>query len=188
MDFSLLQLSDYVKTLANDDLAIYLDKLAVTDKLTLPDPYSLKRDQWVNNAKLWPDIGYPDIYNYFVDGVSLYTKKEFKNYKSLEGYEYFFRRHVQPVYFHDPDIEDYVFLMADVLPSQRQGGKKRHVPHLFDYPQGRVHSYSTLHMHGWVSCCVHYEQFFFLLIYTNSRRIYKLLLICILKSYANMGE
>ena len=75
-NFSLLQLSDYVKTLAND---IYLDKFAVTDQLTLPDPYSLKGI-----------IGYPDMYNYFVDGVSLYTKKEFKNYKSLEGCEYFF--------------------------------------------------------------------------------------------------
>ena len=46
MDFSLLQLSDYVKTLAND-LVIYLDNFAVTDQLTLPDPYSLKRDQWL---------------------------------------------------------------------------------------------------------------------------------------------
>ena len=124
VDFSLLKLSDYVKTLANDDLPIYLDKLSVTDQKMLPDPYGLTKEQWINNAKLWPDIGYPDIYNYFVDGVNLYTKKEFKNYKSLEGYEYFFRKHVQPVFFHDPEIEDYVFLMADVLPSQRQGGKK----------------------------------------------------------------
>ena len=31
-DISLLKLSDYVKTLSNDDLAIYLDKLTVSDK------------------------------------------------------------------------------------------------------------------------------------------------------------
>ena len=139
-DISLLKLSDYVKTLSNDDLAIYLDKLTVSDQKMLPDPYSLSKEQWTNNAKLWPDIGYPDIYNDSVDGVNLYTKKELKKYKSLDGYDYFFRKHVQPVFFHDPEIEDYVYLLADVLPSQIQGGQK-----------DVYHAYLISHMDG----CIH---------------------------------
>ena len=37
----------------------------------------------------WPDIQYPDIYNYFVATPSGHTKEELKAYKSLEGYKYF---------------------------------------------------------------------------------------------------
>ena len=37
----------------------------------------------------WPDIQYPDIYNYFIATPSGHTKQELKAYKSLEGYKYF---------------------------------------------------------------------------------------------------
>ena len=37
----------------------------------------------------WPNVEYPDIFNYFVTSVSTYTKQQLKAYKSLEGYRYF---------------------------------------------------------------------------------------------------
>ena len=75
----LINLSEYGKTLNNEDLALYLESLSVEYAKTLPDPFVLQKCQWKNNAKLCPDLCYPDIYNYFVDSTSFYTKDEFKS-------------------------------------------------------------------------------------------------------------
>ena len=49
-----------------------------------------KIEVWIIKVGLyWPDIQYPDIYNYFVATPSGHTKEELKAYKSLEGYKYF---------------------------------------------------------------------------------------------------
>jgi len=37
---------------------------------------------WYN----WPNVEYPDIFNYFVTSVSTYTKQQLEAYKSLDGY------------------------------------------------------------------------------------------------------
>ena len=35
---------------------------------------------------LWPETGYPDIYNYLINTFSPYTTEELKAYTSLDGY------------------------------------------------------------------------------------------------------
>ena len=40
---------------------------------------------WLN----WPNVEYPDIYNYFIATPSGYTEQQLKAYKSLDGYKYF---------------------------------------------------------------------------------------------------
>ena len=46
---------------------------------------STSLSDWLN----WPNVEYPDIFNYLVTSVSNYTKQQLKAYKSLEGYKYF---------------------------------------------------------------------------------------------------
>lgn len=58
-----------------DDLYITLDNAAVREQGL----------EWQD----WPNLLYPDIYNYLMEAPSVYTKKEIKAYKSLEGYKYF---------------------------------------------------------------------------------------------------
>ena len=116
-------LSEYVKSLSHEDVVFYIEKITV-DGVQLPDPYGITKSCWDNVVNKWPDISYPDIYQYFVETSCFYSRAEVKNVKSLEGYQYFVLGHVQPIMFHDPEIKDYVYLKADVLPSQRQSNKK----------------------------------------------------------------
>ena len=54
------------------------------------DPYvKHSSHQWSKASTKWPEIEYPDVYNYLVNTPSPYTKEEMKAYKSLEGYKYF---------------------------------------------------------------------------------------------------
>ena len=37
----------------------------------------------------WPDVEYPDVYNYLIETPSLYTKDNLKAYKSLDRYKFY---------------------------------------------------------------------------------------------------
>ena len=54
--------------------------------------------------------------------------------------------------FHDPEVDDYVYLMADVLPSQRQSGKKTDLYHtyLIVHKTGEIHTTHCTCMAGYV--------------------------------------
>jgi hypothetical protein len=52
--------------LNHEDVAFYIEKLTV-DGVQLPDPYGIAKSCWVNDVNKWPDISYPDIYQYFVE-------------------------------------------------------------------------------------------------------------------------
>ena len=64
----------------------YRDKLAKVGIMT--DPYlpsTASSIDWQD----WPDVQYPDVYNYLVETPSLYTRQQLKAYKSLEAYKQF---------------------------------------------------------------------------------------------------
>ena len=82
--------SYYYLTLDQTSQARYKEKLVLLGDIE--DPYftldHCSREQgieWQN----WPNVVYPDIYNYFIETPSPYTKQELKAYKSLDGYQYF---------------------------------------------------------------------------------------------------
>ena len=83
--------SSYVENLEETAKVRYNEKLAMLGGAQ--DPYLtiniIKSTgecvEWFN----WPNVEYPDIFNYFVTLVSSYTKQQLKAYKSLEGYKYF---------------------------------------------------------------------------------------------------
>ena len=81
--------SEYYKTLSEAAQRRYKEKL---DKIDLDkDPY-LPRDasnETLLNNFDWPNIEYPDIYNYLINTPSVYTKDTLKAYKSLDAYNYF---------------------------------------------------------------------------------------------------
>ena len=54
------------------------------------DPYEdILSKEWSKERDVFPDITYPDIVNYLVNGKSAYTFEDLKAYKSLESYNQF---------------------------------------------------------------------------------------------------
>ncbi len=83
--------SYYYLTLDETSQNRYSEKLYVLGGID--DPYITLDDAAAREQGLewhnWSTVLYPDIYNYFMETPSVYTKKEIRAYKSLEGYKYF---------------------------------------------------------------------------------------------------
>ena len=84
--------SYYYKTLNTKDQDRYREKLAMLGGMadsyvTIADggrSANYSRIEWQD----WPDVDYPDIYNFFISSLSPCTHEELKAYKSMEGYKY----------------------------------------------------------------------------------------------------
>ena len=80
--------SSYYYGLEESGKSRYRDKLAILGGIA--DPYlSMELDQENVDWQDWPEVEYPDIFNYLINTPSPYTMKELKAYKSLEGYRQF---------------------------------------------------------------------------------------------------
>ena len=112
--------SEYFQNLGYEAKRHYKQKLRMDNGENLPDPYSIKQDEWTDDVKLWPNVEYGDIYTYLIDTKGAYTKDSLKAYKSLEAFNYFHSGHVRTVYFYQTISSSlYAILMAKVNPSQR---------------------------------------------------------------------
>ena len=87
-----LKFSKYFAELQNDaDKRRYRDKVSVLG--CQEDPYCRmeRKDactrsvEWVD----WPNVFYPDVYNYLISTPSEYTHEMLKAYKSMDGYNFF---------------------------------------------------------------------------------------------------
>ncbi len=74
----------------------------------------------LNDETKWPSIQWPEIYNYLIDTPSVNTRDKLKAYKSLDAYNFVLCGHVQDIQFYDFQVQDFVVLKTEVLPSQRQ--------------------------------------------------------------------
>ena len=82
--------------------------------ISLPFPASLKG--WEDDIKQWPRVTYSRIFSYFIESVAS-DGEAMNNLKGSEGYQYLHSNKVGRV-LHKA-IGDYVYLKADVEPSQR---------------------------------------------------------------------
>ena len=82
--------SSYYHSLDAASKARYNDKLEILG--FIKDPYvtaaTLGQQQQLDWLT-WPDVEYPDIWNYFIATPSVYTKQQLRAYKSLEAYRLF---------------------------------------------------------------------------------------------------
>ena len=84
-----IELSDLIISidLSLDVLARYKYKIIHVGQ----DPYTMPPEIWVSydNASIYPEVTYPDIYNYLISTPSPYTGDQMKAHKGLEAYIYF---------------------------------------------------------------------------------------------------
>lgn len=80
--------SPYYEDLDETAKERYRQKLAVIGNID--DPYVWSAGEYDSvDWQHWPDVQYPDIYNYLISTPGVYTQQELKAYKSLEAYKYF---------------------------------------------------------------------------------------------------
>lgn len=113
-------LSQYVRTLTARDRECYFKKLTLSNGTILTDPYAIT--QWKEDVTGLPSVEWPEIYTYFIEKPSVYTKEKLRAYKSLDAYNYVLNGHVQDLQYKDIS-DEFCAVRAEVLPSQRQGHK-----------------------------------------------------------------
>ena len=64
----------------------YSDKIALIGGY---NPYSIKKNDRIDDIKMYPGLAYPEIVNYLLFTQSAYTSDEVQNYKSLAAYNEF---------------------------------------------------------------------------------------------------
>ncbi len=80
--------SDYFSQLDESAKLRYSEKLnSIGLQVDDPYTYTTSRESFTETDTV-PNIEYPDIYNFFINSPSPYTKEELKAYKSLDGYKY----------------------------------------------------------------------------------------------------
>ena len=89
-------LSQYFYSLDYTVRKRYLEKLKVNGE-TLPDPYGITEDLWLDDVTKWPSVEFGDLYTYLIDTKGPFTKEKLKAYKSLEAYSYFHDGYVRTV-------------------------------------------------------------------------------------------
>ena len=79
-------LSDYFRGLEPNIQARYSQKIVRCGGI---DPYCLKKKDFSQDLNDLPEITEVDISNYLVTQTSFFTRKQFKNHKSMEAHNFF---------------------------------------------------------------------------------------------------
>ena len=98
----------------------YVEKLILNDYV-IPDPFHL--DNWCSEETgifLWPNILYPDIFNYLTLIPAELGSKDLCDYKSSKAYSYFTNGWLGQISYHDiHESCGYCLLKTDCRPSER---------------------------------------------------------------------
>ncbi len=111
--------SDYFSQLDESAKLRYSEKLnSIGLQVDDPYTYTTSRESFTETDTV-PNIEYPDIYNFFINSPSPYTKEELKAYKSLDGYKYLLAGWVSNMCIHPvANDDDKVVLTGNVRHSQ----------------------------------------------------------------------
>ena len=75
-----------IEPLTSTQIQLYKDKISVLGF----DPYTVDKQFFsIKSVSAWPNISFPDLFNYFVLSTSTFTQEQIKAYKSLQAYSYF---------------------------------------------------------------------------------------------------
>ncbi|XP_026064445.1 uncharacterized protein LOC113047301 [Carassius auratus] len=113
---SLKQGGLYRDKLLPDAKKRYIEKINFIGNV---DPYEVPTDQWIRDPDALPPITFPDIFTYFVCGVSAYTAEQFRNYKSLEAHVQFTNGWVHDLESFKPVSGENTVVRTKVMHSQR---------------------------------------------------------------------
>ena len=98
--------------------------------------------------QLWPEVEYPDIYNFLIAAPSLYTGDSLKAYKSLDAYNYYTSGWIDNVMvFTIPSCPGTYLITARVKHSQKLSATPVK-PWVAVEQQGMVVCACTLHLYG----------------------------------------
>ena len=128
-----------------------LDYLTSTGDSKVKVPHPSTFTEWVDDMKLWPDVSYVDILNYFVlsEGVDGET---LRNYKSTEAYNYLHSNKIGKVLCRE--YEEFIFLKAEVEHSQSIN-KSKHLAWVMTRPIGIIETVGCSCITGLGKSCSH---------------------------------
>ena len=86
-------------------------------------PYEIPADAWVDDPTTWPDLEYPEVYEYLINTPGVFTKEAMQNRKSLEAHNQFVSGWVRTVYLYKNMKMPFTLMKAEVTPSQRLNEK-----------------------------------------------------------------
>ena len=67
----------------------YLEKLKIIGMVECP--YTIAAEFWEKNSTQWPDLEYPEVYQYLIETPGVFTTEAMANRKSLDAYNLFIK-------------------------------------------------------------------------------------------------
>ena len=84
-------------------------------------PYHTLAHYWVNDHIQWPQLEWPEVHDYLINTLGVYTREAMKNCNDFEMHRQFASGWVQTVLFYQESCNS--TLKADVIPSRRLNEK-----------------------------------------------------------------
>ena len=115
---SITEMASYnYELLRLEDRNRYTDKLNACGISTCP--YQIPADYWINDPMQWPQLEWPEVFDYLLNTPGVYTRESMKNRKSLEAHNQFTSEWVRTVFLYQEKGALVSILKAEVTPSQR---------------------------------------------------------------------
>ena len=103
-------MSEYCRSLSDNDRKEYKEKLILENGLMLGDPYAL--EAWLVDITKFPDISSRDITKYLTETPCLHTNETSNAFKSSDGLKFFSEGHVQDCFYNESASPSFCFIKS----------------------------------------------------------------------------